>query len=242
MPNQSFRNVFFVAILAVFAAGLAGCHLYLGDGDDSYCDEWGCADEPNDVGGNGWSCSSNIDCAAGCYCSGYGYCQEYGFCASSVDCPSGFTCDERSTCVPDGAPPGGGEPPPIERCTLDSECSDDFVCDTSRGLCIPPYIVPPGPNCQGPIGCEDAAPVCPIGSTPAIEFGCYTGDCIVDSDCPDGAPLECIDRVESACIADATCRSVYRGVNCTSDIGDECTSGSVDCTCESFQFDYCEEG
>jgi hypothetical protein len=91
------------------------------------------------------------------------------------------------------------------------------------------------------VTCENAPPICPEGSTPAIESRCYTGECVLDADCPDGAPLECSDLAESACIDDATCESVYRGVNCTSDTGEDCTSGSVNCTCESFQFDYCEE-
>ena len=62
------------------------------------------------------------------------------------------------------------------------------------------------------------------------------------SDCPDGAPFACSDLNddEAACISNATCGTVYKGVNCTADNGDTCTSGSVNCTCESFDYDYCE--
>lgn len=237
MPKPSYSTAFFVAIFAVLVTGLAGCHLYLGDSDSEYCDEWGCTDEPGDVGDGpgGWACTSNQDCAAGCFCSGVGLCEEFGFCDTIGDCPEGFVCDGRSSCVP-----AGGEAPPTERCEVTSDCSDDFVCD-NRGLCVPPYIDPIGPSCQTPVTCDDPQPICPAGSTPAIEARCYNGACMLKSDCPDGAPLECSDLAEAACVEDESCGSVYRGVNCTSDTGEECTSGAVDCTCESFQFDYCEE-
>ncbi len=236
MSNRTTRNALLVTVFAVFATGLAGCHLYLGDDDGDYCNDWSCSDTPPIDNPAGWSCTSNSNCAAGCFCNDDNYCEEFGFCETNDDCPSGFSCDDRSSCVP-GA---GGEPPPIERCTVDSECSDDLVCDTSRGICIPPYIDPPAASCQGSLNCSSAPPICPVGSTPAIQFGCYTGECIVNADCPDGAPLTCSDHAESACLEDATCGSVYRGVNCTADTGEECTSGSLDCTCESFVFDYCE--
>ncbi len=235
MPKPNYLNAFFVAIFALLATGLAGCHLYLDDGDDNYCDEWGCTDDTGTDVVIGGSCASNYDCAAGCYCSDDGACEEFGFCESNANCPAGFVCDDRGSCVP-----SGGEAPPTERCTLTSDCSGEFVCD-DRGLCIPPWINPPGPTCQAPVTCSADAPICPAGSTPAIESDCYTGECMLDSDCPDGAPFECSDLSESACVEDPICGSVYRGVNCTSDTGDECTSGSVNCTCESFQFDYCEE-
>jgi hypothetical protein len=181
MPNEICRSAFLVAIFALLATGLAGCHLYVDDGEGDPCDEGACADDPVDVGnpdagvdpndmGNpdnadagagALSCTANVGCGAGCYCSDAGFCEEAGFCQSDTDCQAGFECDDRDTCVP--------------------ACSE-----------------------------------------------------------PDEAPPECSDLSELTCIEDATCSSVYRGVNCTSDNGDECTDGSEDCTCESFQFDYCE--
>jgi hypothetical protein len=65
---------------------------------------------------------------------------------------------------------------------------------------------------------------------------------MLKSECPDGAPFACSDlnNDESACSANATCEAVYKGVNCTSDTGDICTSGDANCTCESFEFDRCD--
>jgi hypothetical protein len=61
-------------------------------------------------------------------------------------------------------------------------------------------------------------------------------------ECPDGAPFACSDlnASEDACIANVACGAVYKGVNCTSDTGADCTSGSDNCTCESFELDRCD--
>ena len=65
---------------------------------------------------------------------------------------------------------------------------------------------------------------------------------MLKTDCPDGAPFECSDLngSESDCVANAGCSPVYTGVNCTSADGSVCTSGSANCTCESFEYGYCE--
>ena len=38
-------------------------------------------------------------------------------------------------------------------------------------------------SCWGPVICTDAPPMCPPGSTPQIENGCYTGDCTPLDEC-----------------------------------------------------------
>ena len=61
---------------------------------------------------------------------------------------------------------------------------------------------------------------------------------------PDAAPFEaCTDLSahESLCISHLDCSPVYRGIGCTAEDGSECTGASVDCSCDSFQYDYCED-
>ncbi len=86
-----------------------------------------------------------------------------------------------------------------------------------------------------------------------------SGFCEIDADCfdgfrcddrstciPEGEPepepsCSDLDSDESACIAAESCSPVYRGINCTSDTGAECTAGAESCSCESFVLDRCEE-
>ena len=82
------------------------------------------------------------------------------------------------------------------------------------------------------VGGAGDSPIAPIEGPPV--------PCEITSEVPEVVTLQCTST-HGACVEDAECGSVYRGVNCTSATGDECTSGSANCTCESFQFDYCEE-
>ncbi|MCP4444701.1 MAG: hypothetical protein GY811_05050 [Myxococcales bacterium] len=152
-------------------------------------------------------------------------CQTNEQCGDGCYCTANGTCEESSFCEES------------------YECAEGFECDY-RDSCVPGDEPEPEPavTCQSEVGCDEIAPICPAGTAASIEDGCYTGVCMAKADCPDGAPFECSDlnADESACIADATCGPVYVGVNCTSTTGAECTSAGADCSCESFEFDYCE--
>lgn len=209
--------------------------------------------------GSNAACTSDEACPSGSYCDeGSGVCVGSWTCnddlsSADLNCGMGFECDERNTCVPatctdDGmcqegcyCDEGAGECIETALCDPTGSCAGDLVCDVSRNTCVPADEV--GPTCQGDVDCALAAPVCPTGSTPIIENGCFTGSCMVKADCPDGAPFACSDLGgdENACTANAICGPVYRGVDCTAPNGDACTSGSSNCTCESFIFDSCEE-
>jgi len=201
-------------------------------------------------------CTSDASCPTNSYCDtqsgqcvGSWHCDNFG-----NSCSPGFECDARNTCVPvscsnDNACQQGcycdeASSDCIETTTCDSlgNCPGSMVCDTARNTCLPPDAID-GPTCQSTVTCQSAAPICPAGSTPAIENGCYTGSCMAKADCPDGAPFACSDlnNDENACSANSACSSVFKGVNCTAPNGATCTGGTANCTCESFQFDYCEE-
>lgn len=124
-------------------------------------------------------------------------------------------------------------------CDQYTTCTDGLTCD-DRGTCVP--TPEPEVTCQSEVLCDEAAPICPAGTTPAIENGCYTGQCMAKEDCPDGAPFACSDfnDLEDTCLASPICEAVYKGVNCTSDDGSACTAGDTDCTCESFEYDRCD--
>lgn len=151
-------------------------------------------------------------------------------CEADEECGPGCFCTDDGTCEE------------TDFCEESSQCAEGFECDY-RDTCVPsdepePEVV----TCQSAIGCDEAAPICPVGTTAGILNGCYTGECLAKEDCPDGAPFECSDlnADEAACTDNAACGAVYKGVNCTSPSGADCTSGSADCTCESFEYDYCE--
>ena len=127
-----------------------------------------------------------------------------------------------------------------------------------------------GENCRGE-NCSPATPnYWPDGGVPVADGGIWDNpeppqSCTIDFECgpgcycnpgglceevpptplpaPDAAPFGCSDLSadESACIANQSCTPVYRGIDCTAEDGSECTSASAECTCESFQYDYCEE-
>ncbi len=234
---------------------------------DGYCEEAGfcttdsdcisgfeCDDRSSCVPeGSGDTCTADADCPTASFCDeASGHCVGSWGCTDDASCGMGFECDDRNTCVPqvctdDSMCQEGcycdevaGECIETATCDALGNCPGDLVCDSDRNTCVPADEV--GPTCQSEVSCDVVAPVCPVGSTPAIEAHCYTGACMLKTDCPDGAPFDCSDlnNDENACIADSTCSTVYKGVNCTSPDGAECTSGSANCTCESFEYDYCE--
>ncbi len=150
-------------------------------------------------------------------------------CQTNEECGPGCYCNDEGTCEE------------TDFCEETDQCIEGFECD-ERDTCVPTDEPDPIVTCQTEVTCDAAAPICPEGSTAGILNGCYTGECIAKEDCPDGAPFECSDlnSDEAACNDSDTCSAVYKGVNCTSNTGADCTSGSADCTCESFEYDYCE--
>ena len=259
------RNALLTAAVAAWSIAAGGCYLYFEDNSNSgygycdatgcyWCDDYGCYPSSDGEVGPGSTCTANDDCNAGCFCSDQGLCEEAGFCADDDECAAGFECDDRNSCVPEGSddactadaecPEGSvcdlatGECAATGSCVGTATCPDGMSCDEDRNTCVPESPI----TCQGQVTCGDAAPVCPAGSTAAIQDGCYTGQCLAKSDCVDGAPFECadLDADESACVANATCSPVYRGIDCADPAGNQCTSDQANCTCASFQYDYCE--
>ncbi len=151
------------------------------------------------------------------------------YCSTDEECGEGCYCTEENTCEEGGF------------CLDASDCAEGFECDY-RGSCVPGDEPEPEVSCQGDVFCDVVAPICPAGSTAEIYDGCYTGECMAKEECPDGAPFECSDLNgdEAGCLDNDACGAVYKGVNCTSPSGEDCTSGSADCSCESFEYDYCE--
>jgi len=182
-----------------------------------YLDGEGDEDSPPACRGDGCSGPGSLGLPDG----GFGF-----SCEENADCAAGCYCDEGS-CQEAGF------------CEVASDCANDFTCD-DRSSCVPEPE--PEPTCQGEItNCYTVEPSCSEDTTAVIVDGCYTGSCMPREECPDGAPLRCEDRAdEASCSADISCQAVYRGINCTSPSGAECTSGMTDCSCESFVFDRCE--
>ncbi len=252
-------------LLAIATASLAGCELYFGDegdrgGDDrwSYCANDGyyvCQGDDCDYAGQrcpqepGWSCESDADCAAGCYCGDNGTCEEAGFCGREEDCPDGFHCDvDRASCVPDGCAVSSdcetGEYCDDGRCVSSCTCMTDSearqagygYCDEARGTCEP---TPAGGSCGGTSACEVAEPTCPAGQVPLIAEGCYTGECSDIATCDVTPSCEALQHESDCLAANATCTSVYYGINCTRSDGTACQAGDQGCMCETFQFAEC---
>lgn len=254
-----FRKTFLITALTLFISALTGCHLYQGE-------EGGNGDPDGDNGdpdGSTDGCTADEQCPSGNYCDeASGACLVSWTCdpgrlsprpaLDPLQCRRGFECDDRGTCVPRSCGYDGqclvgcycdrdaGECTESTTCDALGNCPGALECDQDRNTCAP--VDKTGWTCQGIIFCASTAPICPVGSTAITKQGCYTGQCMLKADCPDGAPLDCSDLNddEVACIADTTCGTVYKGVDCTAPDGSECTSGSANCTCESFEFDYCE--
>jgi hypothetical protein len=238
----------FHTLTLLMLSTLAGCELYFGGhggsgggdswnycGSDGYysCQGDNCtwvsptcpgAGQGSGGSGSGYECTSNTDCAAGCYCAN-GTCTEGGFCTADADCGPGYHCDtQRSSCEPN--PPG---------CTKDSDCNQagGQFCDVPTGTCTQG-------SCAGAITCNLAKPTCPVGSSPLIYNGCYTGGCLATDQCSAAPVCENINE-ENFCLArSADCNSVYVGLNCTNtQTGQSCHDGDANCVCQSFQFDHC---
>lgn len=208
------RHALLITTFTLSSIALGGCNLYLSDGDDgSSCRGSECDTTPPPS-----QPSDSFDAPDGGIVIG---------CSSNEECAAGCYCDIDDSCQEAGF------------CDSTGDCPAGFECD-DRDSCVPIVAVP---TCRGDVYCADAAPICPVGSTAEIESGCYTGSCMLKTECPDGAPFACADlnASEASCAANSDCSSVYKGIGCTSDTGAECTGGSANCSCESFVFDYCEE-
>jgi hypothetical protein len=129
-------------------------------------------------------------------------------------------------------------------CTASCHCSTDAeaqaagfgFCDEARGTCEP---TPPYGTCGGTITCNQLPPTCPEGQVPLHDAnGCYSGGCVEINLCDVPAGCKAIQH-ESDCLADATCTSVYAGINCTNPQGQQCVAGQANCTCERFDYSSC---
>jgi len=157
--------------------------------------------------------------------SGGGISQPGYSCTTDVNCAAGCFCSD-GTCTEAGF------------CTTDKDCGDGFTCDTARSSCKP---APPAPvaTCAGTAAttCTTAAPACPVGQTPLLLDGCFTGACSDIKTC-DAAPTCSALQHEADCKARTTdCTEVFVGRNCT---GTTCGVSTVDCTCESYTYAACD--
>ena len=140
-------------------------------------------------------------------------------CYGDNDCDAGSHCNAAEICLP---PPGSGS----------GACPDD-QCDAPVPAVCYGYCVAntdPG-ECEGEVFCDALAPSCPMGTTPGIANGCWTGHCISLDLCP---VAECADiQAESMCIARSDCNPYYIGENC------ECGPEPQGCVCSTWTFDSC---
>ena len=87
-------------------------------------------------------------------------------------------------------------------------------------------------NCYGEILCDAPSPPCPSGTTPGIENGCFTGQCIPLNACE--TTMNCPDiQAEATCIARFDCTPLYKGADCT------CDSQGSNCVCNELKFEGC---
>lgn len=233
------KGLIYGALAAMTIAIGAGCYVEY-------------ADDEGGGGFAGWDCEIDRDCAAGCYCSDAGYCEEAGFCDAPEDCPDGFTCDDRNSCVPDRSDAGCES---SDECEIGSFCNAEGACEESaictdqddcdevggecnldRNTCEP---APPVSECLADADCG-VAPDCEVGTSAEIVEGCYTGVCIANDECTDGAPCGQIGDQEG-CEGRNDCTVVVNGINCTNGAGDPCNVGDTDCSCESVEFAECRD-
>jgi hypothetical protein len=57
----------------------------------------------------------------------------------------------------------------------------DVDCPRPFATCVPTGVAPG--HCTGQVTCRALQPTCPAGTTPGIANGCFTGACIVMSEC-----------------------------------------------------------
>jgi len=256
--QRSFLGLFGICMAAALALG--GCTIYLGPDDD---DDGRPDDPPADcdpVTGvcDGWVCFSDKDCAPGCYCADPvndgrpGTCVESGYCLGPSDCGPGMTCED-GTCKPTNpgcqvnadCPTGsvctdGKYCAPTGACKADNECPKGTYCDEPRNTCVP-GTDPNRPLCNREVTCNLGAPKCPPNQVPLVGAdGCWTSTCVAIAECE--APPRCeVLNTEAACNARSSeCDVVSRGFNCKRPDGSACQVGDQNCSCEKYQFDYCE--
>lgn len=169
------------------------------------------------------SCHNEGPVPQGCY-SNEG-CSESETCNAEDIClpPTGDEAGDSvcyGYCVPRVCPPVDVDCPgnTVKVCPQDG-CEADCTCEP----------IDPG-ECDGDVLCAQGPPKCEEGTTPGIANGCWTGDCIPLSSCPDFA-CEDIDG-ESMCIARADCSPYY--------LGDDCSCDGDGCTCGEWNFDSCD--
>ena len=137
-------------------------------------------------------------------------------CYGDQDCGEGFSCNAADICLP---PPSDGDCDPSS-----GGCGVPAVC---YGYCVADPVDPG--ECDGEVFCDSLPPLCEAGSTPGIKDGCWTGQCIDLSLCPQ---TECAEIAgESMCVARADCDAFYVGVDCSCDANG--------CTCASWDYDSC---
>ena len=118
-------------------------------------------------------------------------------------------------------------------CSLHDDCASLYTTDGPAGTYFAQCVPEPGRPwgaCDGPVICALPPPVCPVGSSPGINNGCYTGVCIPDDECGRARPCE-EAAGEAECLANSSCTPLYVGGNCT------CTPTS--CVCEIRDYFSC---
>jgi hypothetical protein len=116
-----------------------------------------------------------------------------------------------------GTPDAGGG----WNCDTNASCAAGCFCNDT-GWCEEAGFCETSADCFEGFVCDDRSTCVPEGSLEP------------EPSCSD------LDADETACIAAQACNPVYRGVNCTSDTGAECTAGAASCSCESFALDRCD--
>lgn len=177
-----------------------------------------------------------------CYgSSSYYDCNESGDCVEQCtftsDCPSAFFCNDVKSCEPAGP------------CEQDADCPDEFVCIDSTLTCERGDRLPPG-YCDSTFDCQGDQ-ICDLATQQCVDPSCEQTGCLegfqcdaislVCEACPsEGCPLPACEVLpsESECSLREDCAAVYRGIDCHSPAGAEC-SEQVPCICDSFVFDAC---
>lgn len=242
-----------LAISVAAVTLLAGCQLYFGDHSSSS----GPSGPGNgSASGSGMApgseCSMDKQCAAGCFCAD-GVCTEGGFCGVDKDCGAGFHCDTtRASCIPNPQCTSNDQCEPGAMCdnTADAGCVKTCSCaadaeaikqgfgwcDEPRSTCMPG--TDPAGACTGAVTCTAVAPACPEGQVALIKDGCFAGGCRDIATC-EAAPACGSLQHEVDCTSRSTdCSVVKTGHGCR---GTDCGTTNLDCTCDSYTFDSCED-
>lgn len=122
------------------------------------------------------------------------------FCAENEQCPAGTYCS-------DGLCTSSASCNPVCLGAACPRCIRGYMCD-DRGTCVPSTL-----TCREAVTCDREPPICRPDSAPAIDEGCYTGQCFFRWNCPDGPPIACSDREEDACLASPNCEPTYQGAD-----------------------------